>query len=145
MVRIMTAYTILNELCLLSQFLSLTFVFIYFSKSCWLLNLQHPGAQEGEEQGRGAVQEGEGELRVLWTGQDASSARSHHLAAWQSFHSEVRKLKRRKNILFKFSDRQQLFCRLTIAYLRLREFAAHGDPPWNRDGRFDGKPTLKGS
>merc|ERR1719225_2122098 len=35
--------------------------------------------------------------------------------------------------------------RLTIAYLRLREFAAHGDPPWNRDGRFDGKPTLKGS
>ena len=34
--------------------------------------------------------------------------------------------------------------RLTIAYLRLREFAAHGDPPWNRDGRFDGKPTLKG-
>ena len=35
--------------------------------------------------------------------------------------------------------------RLTIAYLRLREFAAHGDPPWNRDGRFDGKPTLKGN
>jgi len=35
--------------------------------------------------------------------------------------------------------------RLTIAYLRLREFAAHGDPPWNRDGRFDGKATLKGS
>lgn len=35
--------------------------------------------------------------------------------------------------------------RLTIAYLRLREFAAHGDPPWNRDGRFDGKLTLKGS
>ena len=34
--------------------------------------------------------------------------------------------------------------RLTIAYLRLREFAAHGDPPWNRDGRFDGKSTLKG-
>ena len=34
--------------------------------------------------------------------------------------------------------------RLTIAYLRLREFAAHGDPPWNRDGRFDGKATLKG-
>ena len=27
---------------------------------------------------------------------------------------------------------------------RLREFAAHGDPPWNRDGRFDGKATLKG-
>jgi len=35
--------------------------------------------------------------------------------------------------------------RLTIAYLRLREFAAHGDPPWNRDGRFDGKTTIKGS
>lgn len=35
--------------------------------------------------------------------------------------------------------------RLTIAYLRLREFAAHGDPPWNRDGRFDGSSTSKGS
>ena len=33
--------------------------------------------------------------------------------------------------------------RLTIAYLRLRDFANHGDPPWNRDGRFDGKATLK--
>ena len=43
-----------------------------------------------------------------------------------------------------FATSANYFCRLTIAYLRLREFAAHGDPPWNRDGRFDGKPTLKG-
>lgn len=24
--------------------------------------------------------------------------------------------------------------RLTISYLKLREFSGHGDPPWNRDG-----------
>ena len=52
------------------------------------------------------------------------------------------------NFLFSGAITSQLdkasIVRLTIAYLRLREFAAHGDPPWNRDGRFDGKPTLKG-
>ena len=46
--------------------------------------------------------------------------------------------------IFLLTTQMYFFCRLTIAYLRLREFAAHGDPPWNRDGRFDGKPTLKG-
>ena len=53
--------------------------------------MQHPGAQEGEEQGRGEVEAGEGELRVLRARQDAASARGHHLAVRQGFNSEVTK------------------------------------------------------
>lgn len=33
--------------------------------------------------------------------------------------------------------------RLTISYLKLRDFSGHGDPPWNRDGPAQNK-TLKG-
>lgn len=33
--------------------------------------------------------------------------------------------------------------RLTISYLKLRDFSGHGDPPWNRDGPPPNK-TLKG-
>ncbi|KAH1029460.1 protein trachealess isoform X5 [Dendroctonus ponderosae] len=33
--------------------------------------------------------------------------------------------------------------RLTISYLKLRDFAGHGDPPWSRDGSPPSK-TLKG-
>ncbi|XP_076277990.1 protein trachealess-like isoform X8 [Lasioglossum baleicum] len=34
--------------------------------------------------------------------------------------------------------------RLTISYLKLREFSGHGDPPWNRDGPPPNKP-VKGA
>lgn len=33
--------------------------------------------------------------------------------------------------------------RLTISYLKLRDFSGHGDPPWSRDGPPPSK-TLKG-
>lgn len=33
--------------------------------------------------------------------------------------------------------------RLTISYLKLRDFSGHGDPPWSRDGPPPNK-TLKG-
>lgn len=33
--------------------------------------------------------------------------------------------------------------RLTISYLKLRDFSGHGDPPWSRDGPPANK-TLKG-
>lgn len=33
--------------------------------------------------------------------------------------------------------------RLTISYLKLRDFSGHGDPPWSRDGAPTSK-TLKG-
>lgn len=33
--------------------------------------------------------------------------------------------------------------RLTISYLKLRDFSSHGDPPWNRDGPPPNK-TVKG-
>lgn len=32
--------------------------------------------------------------------------------------------------------------RLTISYLKLRDFSGHGDPPWSRDGPPPNK-TLK--
>ena len=33
--------------------------------------------------------------------------------------------------------------RLTISYLKLRDFSSHGDPPWNRDGPPPNK-SVKG-
>lgn len=33
--------------------------------------------------------------------------------------------------------------RLTISYLKLRDFSGHGDPPWSRDGPSPNK-TVKG-
>ena len=33
--------------------------------------------------------------------------------------------------------------RLSISYLKLRDFSGHGDPPWNRDHLSNGK-SLKG-
>lgn len=33
--------------------------------------------------------------------------------------------------------------RLTISYLKLRDFSGHGEPPWSRDGPSTNK-TLKG-
>lgn len=33
--------------------------------------------------------------------------------------------------------------RLTISYLKLRDFSGHGDPPWSREGS-SGNKILKG-
>lgn len=34
--------------------------------------------------------------------------------------------------------------RLTISYLKLRDFSGHGDPPWNREGHPNNNNKLKG-
>ena len=34
--------------------------------------------------------------------------------------------------------------RLTISYLKLKDFSGHGDPPWNRDGPSYNKSSMKG-
>lgn len=34
--------------------------------------------------------------------------------------------------------------RLTISYLKLRDFSGHGDPPWTRDGPQSASKNLKG-
>jgi hypothetical protein len=34
--------------------------------------------------------------------------------------------------------------RLTISYLKLRDFSSHGDPPWQRDGSASSKAAAKG-
>lgn len=34
--------------------------------------------------------------------------------------------------------------RLTISYLKLRDFSGHGDPPWTRDGPQSTSKNLKG-
>lgn len=34
--------------------------------------------------------------------------------------------------------------RLTISYLKLRDFSSHGDPPWSRDGPPPSKSGVKG-
>lgn len=35
--------------------------------------------------------------------------------------------------------------RLTISYLKLRDFSGHGDPPWTRDGPQSTSKNLKGT
>lgn len=35
--------------------------------------------------------------------------------------------------------------RLTISYLKLRDFSGHGDPPWSRDGPAGKASSLKGT
>lgn len=35
--------------------------------------------------------------------------------------------------------------RLTISYLKLRDFSGHGDPPWTRDGPQSASKNLKGT
>jgi hypothetical protein len=47
------------------------------------IHLQYPRAAEGEKQRCGEVAPGQGELRVLRAGENASPAGRHHLAAGQ--------------------------------------------------------------
>lgn len=55
----------------------------YLTGAPFSLTLQHPGAAQGEVEGRGEIAARKGELRVLRASQDAPSAGSHHQPAGQ--------------------------------------------------------------
>ena len=98
-------------------------------------------------------------IKLLKMFSDVAAARCDHLPAGQGFYCQTHHCLPQvfhmvmimRRIFEKYSIFENTIFENTTTtttkciFSRLREFAAHGDPPWNRDGRFDGKATLKGN